>query len=103
MTIVALERHEAEKTSAYTRWAVLYAGMKLGLGLAHDLGLIRIIHVEPHEKRTHWRIFVEVKKEGISFVMMRMSNRGNYSETIYSPEDLKVTDLSLIPVEEVRE
>ena len=90
--IVKLERHEAAHTGARTWWTILKDGKKISLVEARNLGLIRKLHSTDVCEKTHWSEYYEVIDTSIVFVKHRISNRGNYSRTLYKPEELRTDE-----------
>jgi hypothetical protein len=91
--IVKLERHEAAHTSARTWWSIEKDGKRMKIVDARQLGLIRRLHSTDVCEKTHWNEYYEVLDPTIVFIKHRISNRGNYSEERYTPEELRTEEI----------
>jgi len=78
--VIKVDRHEARKTSAYTRWSSNNAVYNIYDTYANN--------------KTHWEEFWLVKPDDILF-RIRKSNKGNVSVDKYTAVDLKISDAEL--------
>jgi len=98
MVIVRLDRHEAERTDAFTKWRIkLPTGEKLTLIDAREKGIAKLIHSTATLNKTHWVEYWEVD-EYVELLRIRRSSRGNISITVYKPKDLKPSEEELLKV-----
>jgi hypothetical protein len=89
MVIIKIDRHEADRTDAYTRWKIkLPSGEVLKMIDAREKGIVKLIRTSATLNKTHWFEWWEVP-ENAELIRIRMSNRGNLTKTIYKPQDLK--------------
>jgi translation initiation factor 1 (eIF-1/SUI1) len=75
--IIQIERHEANHTSAFTRW-ILPQNSKF-------------IYSDKTKGRTHWFEYYLVP-ENSQVVRIRRSNRGNISKTVFNAKDLEASN-----------
>jgi hypothetical protein len=71
--VIQIERHEANRTSAFTRW-ILPQGSKF-------------LYSDKTQKRTHWYEYYLVPKNS-QIIKIRRSNRGNISKIVYDAKSL---------------
>jgi hypothetical protein len=87
--VVKLDRHEARKTDASTRWFLKSSGKTYELEEAEKQGLVKRIYSTHACNKTHWDEYFEVINPSVTFIRIRVSNRGNVSTFEYPPEMLK--------------
>jgi hypothetical protein len=90
--IVKLDRHEARKTDAATRWYVKAGILTYSMDEAREKGLVKLVYTTRSAFKTHWSEYLEVLVPNITLVRVRISNRGNVSISEYPPETLKAPD-----------
>jgi hypothetical protein len=88
--IVKLDRHEARKTSAATRWFVRARGEVYELQEAEEKGLVKFVGSTHDGNKTHWDEYYEVLGD-VTFLRVRVSNRGNVTKTDLLPRALKAS------------
>jgi hypothetical protein len=76
--LVKIDRHEARKTPARTRWII-------GDNEA------KYVHSTYNARKTHWEEYWLVKKDSI-LIRIRISNRGNIEAKEFKAEQLKASD-----------
>jgi hypothetical protein len=79
--LVKIDRHEARKTQARTKWIIGDSQFKF-------------VYSTYDTKKTHWYEYYLVRKNSI-LIRIRVSNRGNVEATQYNAEQLKVDDEEL--------
>jgi len=88
--LVKLERHEAAKTDAFTRWLIkLPSGEKISFKDAFSKGIAKLYATTLMPDKTHWVEYWEVS-EDVELVRVRKTNRGNIVVTYYKPKELEV-------------
>jgi hypothetical protein len=75
--IIQIERHEANRTSAFTRW-ILPENAKF-------------LYSDKTQKRTHWYEYYLVPKNS-QIIKIRRSNRGNIYKIVYDAKDLEASE-----------
>jgi enoyl-CoA hydratase/carnithine racemase len=90
--IVKLDRHEARKTDAATRWFIYFAGAYYDAETAEKIGLVRRVYSTHSANKTHWDEYLEVLNKDILLFRVRVSNRGNVSKQHFKPEALKAPE-----------
>jgi hypothetical protein len=89
MVIVKLDRHEAYKTDAFTKWKIkLPNGEILKMIDAREKGIAKLLRTSATLNKTHWDEWWDVPSDA-ELIRVRRSNRGNITKTIYKPQDLK--------------
>jgi hypothetical protein len=98
MILVKIDRHEAVKTDAYTRWFVkLQSGERLELTDAIVKGVVKHYADTWMPDKTHWTEYLYVD-EGVELIRVRRTGRGNINVTVYKPEQLAVPKLEELEV-----
>jgi hypothetical protein len=75
--VIQIERHEANRTSAFTRW-ILPQNAKF-------------IYSDKTKGRTHWFEYYLVPANS-QIIKVRRSNRGNISKIVYNAKSLEASE-----------
>jgi hypothetical protein len=93
MIILKLDFHEARRTEAKTEWFIKYPNdpHTMGLEEAEMHGTIKILYNTWSPFKTHWDVYIEVKDLNplIKFKRIRISNRGNIYERVYTLSEME--------------
>ncbi|MEM3943748.1 MAG: hypothetical protein QXJ59_06660 [Thermofilaceae archaeon] len=94
MPVVKLDRHEAIRTCARTYWKVV-AGREMTVEVmtveeAVKKGLLKPLLATYGQGKTHWEEYYEVTDPEVTFVRVRISNRGNVEVRKLTPAELAV-------------
>ena len=93
--VIALPRFEDRNTGAFRRWNVSYQGIRMNLGIADGLDLIRILNIEHGPDKTRWTIYVEILDPRVKLVRIERNLLGEYTETEFYPEDLRTEEVKV--------
>ncbi|MEM0112966.1 MAG: hypothetical protein QW253_00005 [Metallosphaera sp.] len=86
--LVKIDRHEANKTSARTWWTIK---LKSSDDKEVDINEALTPLFSTHKGgKTHWHEYYLVPVSAI-LIRHRISNRGNYSRSTYTPQDVKAS------------
>jgi hypothetical protein len=75
--IIQIERHEANHTSAFTRWILPQSS--------------KFLYSDKTQKRTHWYEYYLVPANS-QIIKIRRSNRGNISKIVYNAKSLEASE-----------
>jgi hypothetical protein len=90
--IVKLDRHEARKTDAATRWYVYFGGVYYDIVTAEKIGLVRSVGSTHASNKTHWDEYLEILNKDVLLFRKRASSRGKIDVQRFRPEDLKASE-----------